>query len=487
MEPRRLHVPIKLLQLPKRMLKKGKLIMPKKKKPTLKQATIKGLIQRITNELLAEHAMLYVIEWGKLYLWNHLTFLYEECEPTIKQEIEQELGEDATPAVVNGILFKLKNVTSKRLAEVTIGDTNLIPLKNALWDLKNKKPIQYTREHIYFSKLNVDCYPEKDCPKIKAFELKVFQGNQNKINLFRKLVAYCFYRRYPIHKAFMLLGEGDNGKSVSLQLIRAMLGEQNVSGRSMQELASDRFAIIHLHNKYANLDADISKVTLKGADTFKKLTGEDLVTGQYKGKDGFEFVSFAKLGFSANEVPDVSEDTSERFFSRWEYLEYEYIIPINEQNPNILSELTTQEEMDAYAGILITEVLPALLEEKKFSEMTDEERKQMWFKHGESSAQFCTDCLTPAVGAVLAHTELWDAYTKYCTENKLRAETMTKLERVIRKKFKEAVPRSSSSTTDETGEKKSIWVARNIRFKVADEKPADKKLDVSFNYVEEKK
>lgn len=455
------------------------------KQPREKKITNKEYVQNVTDLMREKYSMITIIEWQKLYAWNDKTFLYEEYEPQIKNEIEQELGEEATPAVVNGILFKLKNVTSKRLAEVANADINLIPLKGALWDLKNKKPIMYTDKHIYFSKLNVDCHPELDFPNIKTFEMKVFQGDQKKISLFRKIVAYCFYRRYPIHKGFLFLGEGDNGKSVSLSLIRAMLGEQNVSGRSLQELTGDRFAIVHLHNKYANLDADMSKVTLNAPDMYKKLTGEDLVTGQYKGKDGFEFTNFAKLIFSANEVPDVSEDTSERFFSRWDYLEYEYIIPIAEQNPNILSELTTQQEMDAYAGLLLTQVLPALLEEKKFSDMTDEERKQMWFKHGESSAQFCTDCLTPAVGAVLYHTDLWNAYTKYCTENKLRAETMTKLLRVIRKKFKEAVPRSSTSKPEDNGEKKSVWASRNIRFKVEEEKPLDKKPDVSYHYVED--
>ena len=41
----------------------------------------------------------------------------------------------------------------------------------------------------------------------------------------------------------------------------------------------------------------------------KALTGDDLLTGEYKYKDSFEFESFAKLLFSANHPPRSHDAT----------------------------------------------------------------------------------------------------------------------------------------------------------------------------------
>lgn len=416
-------------------------IRNREKRPYTETKKNKELVQTLVEQLNKEKQFLMVKEWDKLFQFNPKSGLYEECEAEIKMECELILETDATPQVVHAILFKLKNMHLRTLKEIDKINPEEIPLKNEIFNLTTKEKRPFTSEDIYFSKLNVDRDEKGYASEILAFENTIFEGNEKKIKMFRKIIGYCFYRRMPIHKAFMFLGAGDNGKSVALSLIRAMLGEKNVSGKSMQDLGGDKFAAVHLHQKYANIDADISKITLKGADHFKKLTGEDLVTGQFKGKDGFDFVNFAKLLFSANEIPGVSEDTSERFYSRWDFLEFTRIFLPEEQDQNILQKLTTIDEMNAYTCIVLDE-LSDLLEDKKFCEMTDEERKNMWFKHGESSSKFATEALEASVGGAITCEMLYETYANYCRARPgTHLESNTKLIEVIRQSILGGIPR----------------------------------------------
>jgi len=57
-----------------------------------------------------------------------------------------------------------------------------------------------------------------------------------------EIIAYCLLPAYPMHKAFMLIGIGANGKSSYLTLVRRILGNHNVVSISLQELNEYKFA-----------------------------------------------------------------------------------------------------------------------------------------------------------------------------------------------------------------------------------------------------
>ena len=58
-------------------------------------------------------------------------------------------------------------------------------------------------------------------------------------------------------KAFMLVGNGSNGKSVIIDLLAALVGKSNTSNVSLQGL-SERFGTSDLYGKWLNTHADIN-------------------------------------------------------------------------------------------------------------------------------------------------------------------------------------------------------------------------------------
>ena len=100
----------------------------------------------------------------------------------------------------------------------------------------------------------------------------------------------------------MLYGSGKNGKTTFLNLLVRFLGEDNVVNVSLQDLLYNRFSKAKLYGKLANIYDDIPNTKLTGTGNFKILTGKGRVWADLKFKSGFEFVNYAKLIFSCNEL-----------------------------------------------------------------------------------------------------------------------------------------------------------------------------------------
>src|SRR4029434_3780586 len=96
----------------------------------------------------------------------------------------------------------------------------------------------------------------------------------------------------------------------------------NSSALSLHKLESDRFAVARLYGKLANICPDLPSEHLAGTSIFKAITGGDVITGEYKFKDSFDFVPIARLVFSANNPPR-SQESSQGFFERW------FVIPFD--------------------------------------------------------------------------------------------------------------------------------------------------------------
>ena len=156
--------------------------------------------------------------------------------------------------------------------------------------------------------------PTATCPAIEAFVAQIFPADA--IELAWEIPAFLMRPDNSIQKAILLSGPGGNGKSTYLAMVEAFLGRQNTSNVSLHKLEADKFAGSRLYGKLANICPDLPTEHLAGTSVFKAITGGDPITGEYKFRDSFDFLPFARLVFSAN-TPPRSQDSSQGFFDRW--------------------------------------------------------------------------------------------------------------------------------------------------------------------------
>jgi P4 family phage/plasmid primase-like protien len=183
--------------------------------------------------------------------------------------------------------------------------------------------------------------------------------------------------------AIILVGEGDNGKSAFLENVAHLIGRRNRVALSLHRIEADRFAASRLLGRLANICPDLPSSDLASTSMFKAITGSDVITGEYKYGDHFEFVPFSRLIFSANHLPR-SQDASYAFFSRWRVIPFDKTFVGSEaisrreldaklQDPSELSGVLNKA-LDALAGLRqrgFTES-PSMVEAwQEFRETTD--------------------------------------------------------------------------------------------------------------------
>ncbi|MDT2849726.1 phage/plasmid primase, P4 family [Vagococcus carniphilus] len=140
----------------------------------------------------------------------------------------------------------------------------------------------------------------------------LFEGLMGENALFMKqYIGYMFYRSHtPSPLMLFLKGNGGEGKSSFIAyLSKHILGSDNVSAVTPQDLSNDKFQMVELLGKVANISADILDDFIEDSSVIKRITGGDPVTAQYKGIQGFKMVNYSKLLFSANKLPKFKDHT----------------------------------------------------------------------------------------------------------------------------------------------------------------------------------
>ena len=80
--------------------------------------------------------------------------------------------------------------------------------------------------------------------------LKNFEGDCDRGHLLQEFAGYCLLHSTEFHKMLMMTGDGGNGKSCALAGIMGMLGADNVSSLTLDELA-EKFKLPRIVEKLA--------------------------------------------------------------------------------------------------------------------------------------------------------------------------------------------------------------------------------------------
>jgi P4 family phage/plasmid primase-like protien len=214
--------------------------------------------------------------------------------------------------------------------------------------------------------------------------LRMWVGEPYRLTLL-ELVGYTTIAfRYPLNKTFMLLGQGSNGKSTFLRMLRDILGKHNVASVPLQAFTNldYRFLWTRLVGKLVNIFADLPKVALSYTGVFKVLTGEDCMDFDRKGREPVGcYINYAKMVFSANELPET-KDLTHAFFRRWVLVEFPNVFP---EDPGWYDKNITQELRNTTLTIGL-EAMREVLERRAFTGETYV--KERWLEESDQIYKF---------------------------------------------------------------------------------------------------
>ena len=253
----------------------------------------------------------------------------------------------------------------------------IIAFSNGLYNLKDDSFTDFTPDVVITNKIPWPYNPAAYSELLDHTLDKIACGRSEIRALLEEMIGSTFYRSNTVAGggSFILTGEGANGKSTLLDALKDLLGDSNIASLDLKELG-DRFKTAELFGKLANIGDDIGSDYIANVATFRKLVTGQRVSAEKKGQDPFEFDNYAKLLFSANNIPRLGR--SKESFSIMRRL---VIVPFDARftsadpdfNPNIRYDLRNQEVME-YMIRLGIDGLKRVLKNKEFTKSKDVEQ-----------------------------------------------------------------------------------------------------------------
>jgi len=420
------------------------------------------LAYQIATQILSEYTIrtFYItssdkqIELG-IYCYDGL--IYRPCEKEVISRIaelvsaDENLAMKTTRWVINEALFKVKSKTLTQLRY----EPMTIAFKNVLFDWEifkqtlslRKSIVMPSPDIIVFHRIphrlpideldklleglpkydeslvvnaDIEELAERLCPKtLKAY--KSWVGDKW-ILLFE--VEGAILIPEPIKKAFLLTDTpdkiGDTGKSTYIRYLQKLIGKENYTTISLQELTNPeyRFRAARIYRKLANFYPDLPEIAVRNVGNFKVITGEDVIPIERKHKEPFEWLPYTKHIFSANEPPPVF-NADRAFWNRW--IVIEFIGNFKEKIKDF--ENTLLDEAPYSLLVSIIAFGKVIKRGWKFSfEDTPEDAKRKWMLRSDSVYAFFITMIEDGIliedpnGSVKT-SELYDMYTKWCNEN----------------------------------------------------------------------
>ncbi len=292
----------------------------------------------------------------------------------------------------------------------------VLNLENGLLDVHAKELKPHTPHFFCTIRIPLTYDPQVDCPRIRQFFKEVLRPED--ILVMEELFGYCLIPDYTIQKAFLFLGDGLNGKSTLIELLKNFLGKDNCSNISIQGLETRTFAVADLFGKLANLYADIPSTKMKYVGLFKMLTGGDTVGAEKKFKDRFSFNNTARLIFSTNKPPQIEEDTL-AFWRRWIFINFPNKFEGKQANKQLLQKLIKKKELSGLLNIAL-QGLERLFNKQTYSyELSPDEIAEWHLRLSDPLYAFIEDRCETSDLAWIPKDDLYKAFIDYCNKQNI--------------------------------------------------------------------
>ena len=238
----------------------------------------------------------------------------------------------------------------------------LINLKNGTLEVRRDAEVnlrRHRRDDYIFYCLPYCFDPQATCPQWEAFLDQMLPDKETQ-QVLGEYLGYCFTTDLHPEKMLVLLGRGSNGKSVVLNVTEALLGRENVSYESLDNLTNDDEKRCQIENKLANISFESGR-ELDAALLKKLVSGEPVSVRQlYVGTRTIR--KYAKLLTAFNTLP--AAEATHGFYRRFIIMPFRVTIREEEADTSLSEKLC-----DELPGVLnwVLSALKGLLSRGTFS------------------------------------------------------------------------------------------------------------------------
>lgn len=340
----------------------------------------------------------------------------------LKSHIQKLLYRDCIKATtIQGIynLLVSQPQVQKRFTDLNNQPSHWVNFQNGYFDVMEWKLIEHDTKYLMINQIPFSFYSDQAETVLtggthirKYLDFSI--SDETDQQTFWQYLGYCMTTDTRFQKFLMIKGKGGTGKSIAISFIQHIVGSGNYASMSLQNL-NQRFYPTGLFGKLLNACADIPSTAMESVDIIKKAVGEDTLLYEKKGQDPTQFNSYAKLLFSANEMPLNLDDKTNAYYRRLLVLDINRTIPEEEKDSKLKEKMCNES---AYAIHMAMLALKQLYTDNHFIESNhSKECIAHLYRSADSVKAFTDDMLCHKVGEKIKRSEVYKMYEEYCEDN----------------------------------------------------------------------
>ena len=194
--------------------------------------------------------------------------------------------------------------TPKRHFNDSVKSKYLLNLKNGLLDMKTYELQKHTPDYFSTSQVPFEYDPCARCPKFDDFIKLVSNQDTSTAEMIQEMYGYCIGDGNPQHKIFYLYGKvARNGKSTTAKLLCHLLGQDNYSTLSLEQLSNDNSPhLLNLIGKQLNF-SDETTSNFIDSSSLTSMSAEGTIQVNPKYKPPYAHHVTNKFIVACNDLP----------------------------------------------------------------------------------------------------------------------------------------------------------------------------------------
>ena len=332
--------------------------------------------------------------------------------------------------------FFMKNMSLQTLTDA--GD--YLNLRNGVLriDRDGVRKLPHDPKYLFTSVLDYDYAPDAVCPVWETVVDRVMCGDAETVAAFQEAMGYLMLRRSNFEKMIGFVGEGENGKSTVLKVLKMLVGRSGYSAQPIKVLVKDssegQYARAALSGKLINLTNELTPASLE-ADAFKDLiSGEDITARAIYGAP-FVLATVPKQVVAMNSTDGLVKERTHGFERRLHLIPFNYRLRDEHKDERLFEKLEAER-----SGILnwVLEGARRVTENGRLAKSPAmKELFEAVKRDADPVQQFVEECLErvdadaldydDVMDGVVGSNEMLAAYQEFCSANGYRALGRNKL------------------------------------------------------------
>ena len=349
--------------------------------------------------------------------------------PAIRIDGRYKIGWDAFDSVIIDIADdctvnnrrEVKSYIQAKAENKRQSSPYLIAFNNGVLDVRTLEFRDWLPDDIIPNVIPHDWNPGAKADVLDNVLWKMACGDMATYLNLSEFIGVCMVRSAKLCPFFpVLIGVGSNGKSTYIELLKNVIGDENISGLQPKEIAA-RFMGSHIVGKTANLGDDIASGYLDDRDcaVIKSIATGDLMFTDVKGGKGFHYQPYCTMVFSCNQFPRLA-DTTPGFMRRLFPIEFNAVFSASDADYDpMIGEKLREETVLEYACVIGVEGLRRVLDQNMPTpNELSEAMKGEIAREGNTAMQWFNDeGVTSDYLRGMTKEEAYEKYLNWCERN----------------------------------------------------------------------